>query len=340
MEVVSTDPLIGALQCLHHRPTRPSTTTTVVLDGRRTLFDFFRRGNSPRSTSSNPVLDEFMKKKPTKENPGITRGDLASSSIFDTDRKIQEREQAEEEQAGDVRNPATMAAVVDPRPRNRERWQRKMVIREVRKGGRLSRVQFIKRTEREHKSRSHNMKTSIKKLGPLARQIAGKNIDDAITQMRFSKKKVAIDVLKYLEYARDRAIVERGMGLGGVQSQDDMEAGVFDISASETAQPTNTVQIRLKDGKKKEVTDPSRIYIDQAWVGRGPFGQLPDYRARGRLFIMRTPWTSMSVILKEEATRIREHNEREAKRERQRLAKVWVPLPDRPISGQRQWFSW
>ena len=100
------------------------------------------------------------------------------------------------------------------------------------------------------------------------------------------------------------------------------------------------MEIQLKDGKRYKVTEPTKIYVDQAWVGRGPFGMLPDYRARGQVNMMRTPWTSISVVLKEEATRIREYKERETKRQRERVTKVWTPLPDRPISGQRQWFSW
>lgn len=235
---------------------------------------------------------------------------------------------------GQLRNPATMAIVLDPHPRARIRWQRKMAIREVRKGGRLTPTQFIKRTERESTSRSANMKTSIKKLGMLARQIAGKPIEDAIVQMRFSKKKTAKDVLAYLEFARDEAIVKRGMGLGKVVVEGDKDT-------TTTAKATEEkIDIRLKNGKRYAVSDKSQIYIQQAWVGRGPFGKAPDYRARGQVYVMRTPWTSLSVVLKEEATRVREYEQREEKRQRKRAKKVWHPLPDRPIVGQRQWFSW
>jgi hypothetical protein len=59
------------------------------------------------------------------------------------------------------------------------------------------------------------------------------------------------------------------------------------------------------------------------------------------VYIMRTPWTSLSIVLKEEATRVRQWQEREARRLRQRKEKVWVPLPDRPVQGIRgQWYSW
>lgn len=45
----------------------------------------------------------------------------------------------------------------------------------------------------------------------------------------------------------------------------------------------------------------------------------------------------ISVVLKEEATRIRLAEEREQKR---RKKKVWVPLPDRLVTAQRQYCLW
>ena len=257
----------------------------------------------------------------------MQRGDLAETSIFEGERQVQERDDEQQNVSGaeaSGRNLGAMATVLDPHPVARERWQRKMAIRDIRKGGRLNKEMFIKRTERESVGKSENIKTSIKKLGPIARQIAGKTVDDAIVQLRFSKKKAAIPVLEYLEYARDEAVVARGMGIG-------------QPTVADSAKP---VDIRLKDGKRHTVQDPTTMYIDQAWVGRGPYGRLPEYRAKGKVNILRTPWTHLGMVLKEEATRVRQYNEREDKRKRQREAKVWTPLPDRPIQGQRQWYSW
>lgn len=285
-------------------------------------------------------------------------GDLGTSSIFEDDRRAQkqvEREALEREEeedktkvGGKKRDPKNMLPILDPDPNARERWMRKKVIQMVRRGGRMSKTQVIKRTEREHLNKSHNMKTSVKKLGALARQIAGKPIDDAITQMRFSKKKVAQEVMKQLEFARDEAVTMRGMGLGNVAVEEDADnLNESSPSISGTTKPEveskkqdEPLDIQLKSGKRHTVTDRSQIYIDQAWVGRGPYGKLPDYRARGRVNIMRTPFTSISLLLKEETTRVREYEEREAKRRKQRLEKVWVPLPDRPITTQRQWYCW
>jgi len=282
-----------------------------------------------------------------------TPGDLSSSSIFEDERRAQaevDAEVAAEKKSKatgfEDRDPRNMQAVLDPNPVARKRWERKKVIQMVRKGGRLSHAQFIKRTEREHMVRSHNLKTSVKKLGMLARQIAGKSIDDAIVQMRFSKKKIAGEVRKQLEFARDEATVMRGMGLGKVKAADEVSTTTESTAESATTnaspQPTSTptVDIQLKSGKRHKVTDPSEIYIDQAWVGRGPYGRLADYRAKGRTNVMRTPWTSISLVLKEEVTRVREYQEREMKRTKQRLEKVWTALPNRPITMRQQWYSW
>lgn len=150
-----------------------------------------------------------------------------------------------------------------------------MVIRDIR-GHRLSKTEMIMRTERQSLTKSHMLKTSVKKLGPLARQIAGKPIEDAIVQMRFSKKKAAKEVKDHLEHARNEAIVRRGMGLGEVEG----------------TKGEGKVEIELKNGKHKVVHDRTGIYVDQAWVGRGTYGREPDHRARGQIYIMRPPYTS------------------------------------------------
>lgn len=45
----------------------------------------------------------------------------------------------------------------------------------------------------------------------------------------------------------------------------------------------------------------------------------------------------ITVVLKEEKTRIRLYEERE---EKLRNRKVWTQLPNRPITAQRQYYSW
>jgi ribosomal protein L22 len=230
----------------------------------------------------NPLTEEFLRKKPQNHAAGLVRGDLASSSIFE-----------DEEQAGPqgkpakkapkaqslVRNPDVMAAALDPDPVGRRLWERRMVIREIRKRGRLTKTQLLKKQERELLSRSHDFKTSVKKLVPLAKQIAGKTIDDAILQMRFSKKKAAKDVKEHLEHARNEAIVRRGMGLG---------LNEFGLPRGKMA----LTKIQTKDGKRIKVTDPTTIYVDQAWCGKGIFGRSLDHRARGRVNYMKNRTTS------------------------------------------------
>lgn len=147
------------------------------------------------------------------------QGGLASDSIFADEHLPTQGEGAAAEgiKYSDValstRSPQQMAARLNPNPDARARWQRKMVIRSIRRGGRLTREMQIARTERSHTSKSRFFKTSVKKLAPLARQIAGKSLDEAILQMRFSHKRAAVEVQKHLIQARNEAIVMRGMGI-------------------------------------------------------------------------------------------------------------------------------
>jgi ribosomal protein L22 len=243
---------------------------------RRTIF-WSRKGNDFEAPRENPLTEDYLKRKPSKQK-GLVRGDLAPSSIFEDEKiagpKPVPEQSGKRNKTTGVRDPAIMAAALDPDPASRVRWERKMVIREIHKRGRLSRSQLIKRQERELLSKSHNIKTSVKKLGPLARQIAGKSVEEAIVQMRFSKKKAAIEVRKQLEHARNEAIVRRGMGLG--------------LLGGQKISPT---VIKTKDGKRIKVNDPTALYVDQAWVGKGDYGITPDHRARGQINLMHNPTT-------------------------------------------------
>jgi len=165
-----------------------------------------------------------------------------------------------------------------------------MLIRSLRHRFRVPKSVLLARTERQSLSKSHFLKTSVKKLGPLARQIAGKKVEDAIVQMRFSRKKAAQDVLKHLEYARDEAIVRRGMGLGGVKVEGKEGEAVEGKQEGETEVEGGVVV--EKSGRKRAVRDKTEMYVDQAWVGRGKYGRKPDYRARGQTNIIRPPTTS------------------------------------------------
>ncbi|KAI9167296.1 54S ribosomal protein L22 [Paramyrothecium foliicola] len=221
-----------------------------------------------------------------------------------------------------VRTRENTALVLDPDPLSRVRWQRKKVIQLVRRGGRLTKEERVRATERQLLHKSEFLPTSVKKLVMLSRQIAGKSIDDAIVQMQWSKKKMAREMRYYLEEARDLAVAQRGMGLGKINGE------LF-----ETPRKIKTV-----DGKWIEVVDPSQIYVAESWVGRGPWrGKEIDYKGRGRMGIIKHPATSFSVVLKEERTRIREYDEREA---RKSAKGPWVHLPNRRVPGQRPYYSW
>lgn len=269
-------------------------------------------------------------------------GGLASSSAFGTDLgqpPAPEQDPKVDESAFGKRNPENMAQAINPRPTARSRWQRRMVIRDIRHGGRLNKEMKIARSERKHLSRSHMFKTSMKKLAPLARQIAGKSIDEAILQMRFSRKKVAQDVRQHLVQARNEAIAMKGMGLGAVSGVSGRENAAADQDPSETRPlPHQTPSKAYKKGLTRSETD---IYIAEAWTNRGPYGQEPDFRARGRVYIKKPPSTGISVLLKEEKTRTRQKAEKEAKALRKRMGKsMWVQLPDRKVTTQRQHVLW
>ncbi|KAL2162539.1 hypothetical protein VTH06DRAFT_7453 [Thermothelomyces fergusii] len=228
-----------------------------------------------------------------------------------------------------------IARHVDPDPRSRVRWERKMVIRAVRRGtdpfSREPRAARIARTERQYTSKSPWLATSTKKLVHLARQIQGKTLEEALAQMRFSKKKYAQEVKYQLELARDMAIVERGMGLGAAKKDEAKEGG------DEKAGEKKVIEIQDKHGRWIKIDDPTRMYVAEAWVNRGPLrGLLAEYRARGATNFLRLPSAGISIVLKEEKTRIREAAEREARKLRRG---PWVHLPDRPVSAQRQWYS-
>jgi len=228
---------------------------------------------------------------------------LESKSIFDDELKAagdgEERQHGPVDARGRGRNTTGsresvmgasllrdhMRDAIDPDPQSRMRWERRMVARQVARRldarGRETRDERIRRTERETTSRSAWLATSTKKLVHLAHQISGKTLEEARTQMKFSKKKFAREVLYELELARDRAVVERGMGLG-------KSTGEF--------VPGSTEKRTVKDfrhGKFVEIEDPSRIYVSEAWVNRGPWrGKKPNYRARGRVDLLQMPQAS------------------------------------------------
>lgn len=308
------------------RVIRPSSSPIILNQRRYAWFwDRFKKRSQEKSLpviEANPLEEKYLTRKPPP--PKIVRGSLAESSILEDEEAAGPKPEAlssnSEVAEKLVRNPTAMAAALDPAPEARRKWERKMVIRELRKRGRLSKTQQLKRQERELVSKSHDFKTSVKKLVHLANQIKGKSVQDAIIQMRFSAKKVAKDVKEHLEHAKNEAIVRRGMGMG--------------LPLGSSFSP---VTLMTNDKKRVRIKDPTTVYVDQAWCNKGLYEKSPEYRARGKVNILRHRTTSMTIVLKEEVTRIRLDQERQKKADKR---KVWVQLPNRPISSQRQYYSW
>lgn len=319
-----------------------------------------------RAAAAKVRADEVIAKQAEKQRAGPVQGGLAKGNIFEEDAirpgaaPVDEEDNiVREDRELSRRSPANMAPRLDPNPNARARWTRMMIIRNIRRRGRLTRVMRIARTERQHLSKSRFFETSIKKLAPLARQIAGKSLDEAILQMRFSSKKAAIEVRKHLIQARNEAIVQAGMGLPNPEAaeQADITKTKVEVSAKdrimhavkgtvpETKTETETVEVATQTSlasHSHEIVDPSNtpalptqqpnkllrrgvapnptdMYIAQAWVNRGAYEREASPRARGRTDILRHPHTGISVLLKEEKTRSREKQEKEIKAIRKRL---------------------
>ncbi|KKY31018.1 putative mitochondrial large ribosomal subunit [Diaporthe ampelina] len=291
-------------------------------DGRRGIEDRMRERMTSIRLESDSIFDDEL--KASGDDAGAQRGPV------DAEGKGKNVSGSRESVMGASLLRDHMRHAIDPDPQSRMRWERRMVARQVARRldarGRETRDERIRRTEREATSRSAWLATSTKKLVHLAHQISGKTLEEARTQMKFSKKKFAREVLYELELARDKAIVERGMGLG---------------KATGEFVPGITEKRTVKDfrhGKFVEIDDPSRIYVSEAWVNRGPWrGKKPNYRARGRVDLIQMPQASITIRLKEENTRIREFEEKKARQYKQG---PWVHLPNRPVTAQRPFYSW
>lgn len=250
------------------------------------IFKGWRKSGSKEGSSptNDPVTSQLDDPKNREQFLERSMYSSVEDNIFQDEIEAPQKtpSTAEENAAGaaepEHKTMENMAMVVDPDPRSRIRWQRKKVIQMVRRNGRLTREERLVMSERELLHKSEFMPTSVKKLVMLARQISGKSVDDAITQMKWSKKKFASEVRYYLEEGRDLAIAQRGMGLGQVNGE------TF----------TKPRKIQTDDGKWVEITDPTRMYIAQSWVGRGPWrGKKIDYKGRGRMGIIKHPSTCM-----------------------------------------------
>jgi ribosomal protein L22 len=279
--------------------------------------------------------------KPEYEIPGYKEG-MTPKEL----KALREEEGRRKKKLEAQREHELHALTLDPAPRARRRFERKMVIKDVSRQQRITKAIKLARTERQLIYRSQDLPTSTKKLTRIMHLIAGKSVEEALVQLRFSKKRIARDVLKGLQIARDEAIAERGMGLGPSSSpisrrrQNIHRSKLAQIAADEAkakaeeagmeeeqvlksaldakrkillekdassdpymadgsnirAWPKKGLLVELKDGSKKRVHDPTEMYIDQAWVGKGDEFKSPEFRARGRINMLTHRSSSKSLF--------------------------------------------
>ncbi|KAF2029291.1 ribosomal protein L22 [Setomelanomma holmii] len=369
----------SALAAIQTSSTRWVPSTSLPISARRNISNPFKpKSKEPEPEDlTNPILEKYLKQRELEEGvasddkdakaprPQLREGGMSNSptSLFLPEReipgwrpnlspaeqenlrlKVEARRQAVEKQE-DVK---LSSMNLDPDPAARRRLERRLVISSVKRHGRLTKAQNLARTERQSLFKSQNLPTSVKKLQRVVNQIAGKTVSEALVQLRFSKKRVARDVIKGLEIAQNEAIASRGMSLGSeglAQKRWEAQRAQMDLGTVKDVQIKGQekkklgvpVKIELKDGSKKVVRDPTEIYIEQAWVGKGESWKSPEYRARGAMNLLTHRTTSFSVLLKEEKTRMRISEEIKKKRDRRKL---WTALPDRPITAQRQYCLW
>lgn len=201
---------------------------------------------------------------------------------------------ARDKEAAEARDKELYALALDPLPAARRTYERRLIIKNLRKSGRVSKAIKIKRTERESTYKSDVFPTSVKKMTRLMHQIQGKTVEEALIQMRFSKKRVARDIVKGLQIARDEAIAARGMGLGAGAEDPSGQNNVYlaDGTRRREIKDVKGTVIELKDGSKKTVADPTEMYVDQAWATKGSQWKSPEFRARGRVNMLTHRTTS------------------------------------------------
>ncbi|TLD14548.1 hypothetical protein PspLS_11146 [Pyricularia sp. CBS 133598] len=321
------------------------------------LRGFFSRKNFFKSSSDNKndftskTIEDAMKRQKDQEaqeranalaiQQRLGRTKLGSESIFDEKDDVEASGTADEaagsgtESGGATHKPGTIPGMIrtheamcrstTPDPRGNMRFTRKMLTRYVGRAldpeGRETKAERLARTERTLTYRGPVWRLPPKKHVKLARQIAGRTVDDAMIQMRFSKKKFARDIGITLDAARDEAAAVAGMGL-----------------KEPAGEKSKAEKIQLKNGQWVTITDPNKLYIEQAWVnnGRKVFAGLEYPARRGHIPKWSIP-TNLNLVLKEQRTLVRQYKERKAKED---ARKPWVHLPNRPVTTQRQHYSW
>lgn len=240
------------------------------------ILKWFKGDKKKPALNSDLAVEDLLKGHRPPKQELMVQGGLEDDSILGPE-ETNESTPGQQLEKPYVKDMAAMAAALDPKPWARAQWQRKKVIQAIQSRGRISRTEQILKLERFHMHGSDFFKTSVKKTMPLTRQIAGKSVEDALVQLRFSKKLAARRIEEELKIARDEAIVSKGMGLGQIDMQG--EGG------------KQLVAVKDKYGATRTVA-PTAMYIDQAWVNKKPPNRTVEYRAKGQRNMLQHPHTS------------------------------------------------
>ncbi|CAG8594453.1 1928_t:CDS:2 [Ambispora leptoticha] len=151
---------------------------------------------------------------------------------------------------------------------------------------------------KEHKYSTTNFRISPRKLTFLARQVAGKNLDEAIKQMEFSPKKASKKIMNSLITARDHAW-------------------------------------------RYKMMEPRRLYIEQAWVGKGVYRKRINYHSRGRFSLLKIKKAHMKYIIKEGREDGSAKPKKDVRARNLKLGRYFKPeKEDKPIYNPPTYYNW
>lgn len=157
---------------------------------------------------------------------------------------------------------------------------------------------------------------SHRKLNKLGRQIAGKPVDYAILQMKFSEKRASTRIQSMLTLAKKHAAEYKGLNPGKL---------------------IVCTSVSLLDGLR---ATPLNLFLAEAWVTKGEnFHKRIDIKGRGRVGVKHHPEAKMSVVLREGKT-VTELKRQAEDRKLKRIVSAGYVREDVPLRNMGPMWSW